>query len=110
MATTPEGKIKRKLDKMFAECKVWSYSPQAGPFGRAGVPDRIAIVDGLFLGVECKADATKKPTRLQQNCMKQIEAAGGKCFVVYDDATIEEVRDFINAYRKGQESTRTQAE
>jgi len=102
---TPEGAVKRKLDKMLVECKVWFYSPQAGPFGRAGIPDRVVIVDGLFVGIECKADKTKKPTRLQQNCMQQIEAAGGKCFLVYDDETIEEVRGFIHAYRKGQART-----
>ena len=99
MATTPEGKIKRKLDKMFHEERVWFYSPQAGPFGVAGIPDRVACVDGLFLGVECKADKTKKPTRLQNKCMKDIERAGGKCFVVYDADTIETVRTWIRDAR-----------
>lgn len=50
MATTPEGKIKNKLDKMLKYEKVWYYSPQAGPFGRAGVPDRVAILGGNLLG------------------------------------------------------------
>jgi hypothetical protein len=99
MATTPEGRIKNKLDKMLKFERVWFYSPQAGPFGRAGVPDRVAILGGRFIGIECKADRTKKPTALQLKCMKEIEMAGGKCFVVYDDETIDEVREFINASR-----------
>lgn len=99
MATTPEGKIKSKLDKMLKSEKVWFYSPQAGPFGRAGVPDRVAILEGQFIGIECKADRTKKPTALQLKCMKEIEMAGGKCFVVYDDETINEVREYIHASR-----------
>jgi len=99
MATTPEGKIKNKLDKMLKSEKVWFYSPQAGPFGRAGVPDRVAILEGQFIGIECKADRTKKPTALQLKCMKEIEMAGGKCFVVYDDETINEVREYINDCR-----------
>jgi hypothetical protein len=99
MATTPEGRIKNKLDKMLKSERVWFYSPQAGPFGRAGVPDRVAILGGRFIGIECKADRTKKPTALQLKCMKEIEMAGGKCFVVYDDKTIDEVREFINASR-----------
>jgi len=99
MATTPEGRIKNKLDKMLKSERVWFYSPQAGPFGRAGVPDRVAILGGRFIGIECKADRTKKPTALQLKCMKEIEMAGGKCFVVYDDETIDEVREFINASR-----------
>jgi hypothetical protein len=106
MAATPEKKVKALLDKTLHQRKVWFYSPQAGPFGRAGIPDRVAIVDGLFLGIECKADRTKKPTRLQTQCMKQIEAAGGRCFLVYDAETIEEVAQFIDAYRKEQARAR----
>ena len=99
MATTPEGKIKNKLDKMLKYEKVWYYSPQAGPFGRAGVPDRVAILNGQFIGIECKADRTKKPTALQLKCMQEIEDAGGKCFVVCDDESIEQVREYINGNR-----------
>ncbi len=97
MATTPEGKIKSKLDKMLKGLGVWYFPPQAGPFGSAGIPDRIVCCRGHFIGIEAKADAKKKPTDLQAACMAKIEAAGGKCFVVYDDETIEEVRDYINA-------------
>ena len=103
MATTPEGRIKAKLDRMLKAEGVWFYSPQAGPFGVAGIPDRVAIVTGQFVGIECKADKTKKPTALQLKCMGDIEAAGGKCFVVYDDETIEIVREYIRARNsKGQ--------
>ena len=99
MATTPEGKIKNKLDKMLKYEKVWYYSPQAGPFGRAGVPDRVAVLGGQFIGIECKADRSKKPTALQLKCMQEIEDAGGKCFVVCDDESIEQVREYINGNR-----------
>lgn len=95
MSTTPEGKVKKKLDRMLKAEGVWYYNPQAGPFGRAGIPDKIAIIGGRFVGIECKADKTKKPTALQTECMKRIENAGGKCFIVYDDDTIDEVRKYI---------------
>lgn len=98
MATTPEGKIKNKLDKILKRAGVWYFSPQAGPFGRAGIPDRIAIVGGRFIGIECKADASKKPTALQMQCMEQIEKAGGKCFVVYDDNSLDVVRKYIEEW------------
>ena len=77
---TPEGNIKRKLDNILKDIGVWYYSPQAGPFGKAGIPDRVAIVKGKFIGIECKADRTKKPTALQLKTMKEIEEQGGKCF------------------------------
>jgi hypothetical protein len=100
MATTPEGRIKRRLDKVLKEEGVWFYSPQAGPFGVSGIPDRVACVLGRFVGIECKADKTKKPTALQLKCMRDIEAAGGKCFVAYDDTTIAEVRDYIREIKR----------
>jgi hypothetical protein len=105
MATTPEGRIKRRLDKMLKEEGVWFYSPQAGPFGVSGIPDRVACVLGRFVGIECKADKTKKPTALQEKCMRDIEAAGGKCFVAYDDETIAAVRDYIKEIKGARNPT-----
>ena len=95
MSNTPEGKIKRKLDNVLKQLGVWYYSPQSGPFGKAGIPDRVAIVRGIFVGIECKADAKKKPTALQIKCMQDIEKAGGKCFLVYDSETIQQVVNYI---------------
>lgn len=96
---TPESKVKSALDKMLKTEGVWYYSPQAGPYGVAGIPDRVGIVCGLFLGVECKADEKCKMTALQERCKEQIENAGGKFFLVYDKATIEEVRQWIVSTR-----------
>lgn len=107
---TPEGRIKAALDRMLKAERVWFCPPQAGPFGSAGIPDRVAIVAGIFVGIECKADRTKKPTALQMKCMADIEAAGGKCFVVYDKETIEHVREWIHACRRVREGCRPQAE
>ena len=97
MATTPEGKIKVKLDKMLKSYgkHLLYYNPQAGAFGRAGIPDKILCVNGHFIGVECKADRSKKPTALQLQCMEKIEQAGGVCFVVYDNETINHVKLYI---------------
>jgi hypothetical protein len=103
MASTPEGRVKARLDKMLKAEGVWYYSPQAGPYGVAGIPDRVVIVAGQFVGIECKADKYNKPTPLQAKCMRDIEQAGGKCFVAYDDETIAVVREYIRARNyKGQ--------
>ena len=95
MATTPEGKIKKKVDDLFKKYSIWYYCPQAGPFGKAGIPDRVAVIGGRFLGVECKANKSRKPTKLQELVMKDIEKAGGKCFVVCDDETLGKLRAYI---------------
>lgn len=100
---TPESKVKKQLDTMLKAEKVWYFSPQAGPYGVAGIPDRIAIVCGLFVGIEVKADAKGKMTALQERCKEQIVDAGGIHFLVYDKATIEEVRQWIiDARNRGQ--------
>jgi len=93
---TPETRVKKLLDRELHRRKVWFYSPQAGPFGRSGIPDRVAIVRGQFVGIEVKADYTKKPTALQVDCMAKIERAGGKCFVVYDEQTISHVMEWVD--------------
>ena len=94
---TPEGRIKNKLDRMLKlyHSVVWYFCPQAGAFGRAGVPDRIVCVDGYFIGIEVKADAKKRPTKLQEKCMADIEKVGGRCFIVNSDETIAAVERFI---------------
>lgn len=97
MAQTPEGRIKARLDKMLKAEGVYFWPPQSGPFGKAGRPDREAIIFGRHVGIECKASKSKKPTRLQEKCLREIEEAGGKSFLVYDDDTIDIVRQFIRA-------------
>lgn len=99
MAATPEGRIKAKLDKALREENVWFFSPQAGPYGRSGIPDRIACVEGRMVGIEVKADRTKKPTRLQEQAMREMAAAGAMVFLVYDEAGVENVRTWVRAQR-----------
>jgi len=94
-ASTPEGRIKRKLSKMLRDKGVWYFYPASNGFGRAGIPDLIAIVDGQFVGLECKADPTKKPTALQKKCGEDIEKAGGTWFLVNSDDMIQNVQEFI---------------
>ena len=99
MATTPEGFVKRRLKNMLKSHNVWYYMPQAGPFGKAGIPDFILIVEGKFVGVECKASRQKKPTELQRLAREEIENAGGKCFVVCDKDTQDELERWITDAR-----------
>jgi len=89
MAQTPEGRVKTKLRRKLSQYPVWVYIPQAGAFGKSGVPDILVIANGRVFGFECKADAKKKPTDIQVRTMELIEEAGAVCMVVYDDETID---------------------
>jgi len=94
-AMTPEGKIKKRLVEMLKRRKIWHFFPASNGMGRAGIPDVICIVDGSFVGIECKADKTKKPTALQLQCGEQIKRAGGYWFLIYDDETIDQFDKWI---------------
>jgi len=94
MATTPEGKVKKKVTELLKKYKVYYFYPVTGGFGRSGVPDIICCVRGKFVGVECKA-GTNKPTPLQHAEIDKIEAAGGRAFVIREDNL-----DYLETYLK----------
>ena len=62
---TPEGKVKRRVVEILKKHGVWYFFPANNGFGVAGIPDLIACVKGQFLGIEVKADRTKKPIELR---------------------------------------------
>jgi len=97
-AMTPEGKVKRKVVEVLKKHEVWYFFPANNGFGKSGIPDIIAIVDGHFVGIEVKS-ATGKPTELQKICGRQIEEAGGTWLVVSNDVTLE-VLDAVIENRK----------
>lgn len=92
---TPEGKIKKKVTDMLKRHKIWYFMPANNGFGKSGIPDIVAIVYGIFIGIECKADKTKKPTALQVQRAKEIRDAGGYWFLAYDDDSIAAVERYI---------------
>jgi hypothetical protein len=94
-ALTPEGKVKQVVAKILKKYKLWYFFPAANGMGRAGIPDIISIVNGGFVGIEVKADKTKKPTELQKICGGEIQAAGGRWFLVYDVDSCAELERYI---------------
>ena len=98
MARTPEGRVKDSVQKLLKELEVYFFTPVTGGYGRSGVPDLVCCVDGMFLGIECKA-GDNKPTPLQYREMDLIRAAQGVAMVVREN-NIEEVRLVIRQMRK----------
>jgi hypothetical protein len=98
VADTPEKRVKKTVVEVLKKHEVWYFFPANNGFGKSGIPDIIAIVDGHFVGIEVKS-ATGKPTELQKICGKQIEEAGGTWLVVSNDVTLE-VLDAVIENRK----------
>lgn len=84
MAQTPEKKVKTKVEAILRSEDVYYFFPATHGYGRSGVPDIVACVNGVFLGIECKA-GTNKPTALQVRELERIRAAGGHAIVVNEE-------------------------
>lgn len=84
MAETPEAKVKRWLygttqrpGKLFEYFpKAYVYKPQGGMFGSTGAPDCMLCWNGIFVGIEIKAE-NGRATDLQVKHLKGILEAGG---------------------------------
>ena len=85
--TTPEKKVKDKVKAFLKDQGAYFFMPATGGYGKSGVPDIVACLNGRFIGVECKANGNQ-PTALQRKNLAEITGAGGIAFVV-DEKTIE---------------------
>lgn len=84
---TPEGKVKRRVTDILKKMGAYYFYPATGGYGRSGVPDIIACLDGVFLGIECKA-GKNSPTELQKRELSKIREALGVPFCI-NESNIE---------------------
>ena len=80
MASTPESKVKKRVREMLDKLGVYHFMPPANGFGRAGIPDIIACMNGHFIAIECKA-GKGQTTALQDRELNSILNAGGTVFI-----------------------------
>lgn len=79
----PEKKFENKVKRFLKDHKCWVLKYFAGgQFGVAGVPDILVCNNGVFMGIEVKAEKGS-PSPLQLHTIKQINNAGGVAFVLY---------------------------
>lgn len=93
MAATPEKKVKDKVKALLTSEGVYFFMPATHGFGRSGVPDIVACVNGLFLAIETKAGGNK-PTALQIREIETIRRNNGVAVVV-DETNWDMVRDMV---------------
>ena len=74
--TTPEKKVKGNVVTVLKSLDAYYFFPATGGYGRSGVPDVVACLDGQFIGIECKA-GSGRTTPLQERELQAIEDAGG---------------------------------
>ena len=83
---TPEAKVKAKIKAILKEERIYYAMPIGTGYGNSGVPDFLCCVNGLFLGIEAKANGGK-PTELQKKNLKDIELCGGYTAVINENAS-----------------------
>jgi len=76
MAKTPERKVKDKVVAQLKALGAYYFYPVTSGFGTSGVFDIVVCHKGVFIGIECKADAKAKgPTKLQSlNACKAVSS------------------------------------
>lgn len=75
-----QGKIIKWLTTTFPDAFVWKLA--AGPYGRKGLPDVWAIIDGMVFCFEVKRPYVGVTTPLQKQTINKINSAGGHATVV----------------------------
>jgi len=105
MAATPEAKVKAKVIKQLQAIGAYYFSPVTGGYGRSGVPDIVACINGRFIGIECKA-GKGVTTALQEKNLEAIRQSGGKALVINEDTVdsltaLLRIMDVLNGKQTG---------
>lgn len=77
--------------KTLPNCFYWKA--QAGAYSQKGIPDICCVIDGCFYGFEVKRPWLGNLSKVQEQTMKQINAAGGKAYVV---CFVEQVMEILS--------------
>jgi hypothetical protein len=93
MASTPEGKIKKKISFYLKRVDgLWYTMPVPGGYGMSTL-DYLGCYRGKFFSIEAKAPG-KVPTLRQEYIMEDIRHAGGMTFVI-DNEEFEDLKQWI---------------
>ena len=99
MSTTPESKVKKRVREVLDKLGIYHFMPPANGFGRAGIPDIIACMDGHFIAIECKA-GKGTTTALQERELDRIHNAGGTTYIARED-NIDELQQLLREKKSG---------
>ena len=97
-----EKRFEKKVKEFLTENDAWFIKYWGGGgFTKSGIPDLLVCHDGMFLGIELKADKGE-PSLLQLHNLKRIRAAGGYGILLYPKDW-QEFKVFL--YKKSQNNS-----
>ena len=77
---TPEGRVKEKVKRLLKKYNAYYFMPVQTGMGSRSL-DFLCCYCGRFFAIETKAEG-KEPTPLQEHTIREIEKAGGFCFII----------------------------
>lgn len=84
-----QSRIIKWLKENYPGAFVWKAA--AGPYSRQGIPDVCAIIRGHFFGFEVKRPEVGRLSKIQEQTIKEINAAGGTAAVVSYPEQVERI-------------------
>lgn len=90
-----QDKIKKALKAKYPKAYVAKISQSM--YSQAGIPDILMIYEGHYFGFEVKRPVVGVPSKLQEETIRQITAAGGTVlFVRWPEEAIQAVEQYRN--------------
>lgn len=88
-----QSEIKETLKKKYPDAFVVKISQ--GAYSEGGIPDVLMIKDGHYFGFEVKRPVVGIRSKLQEETVRKIQAAGGTAaFVCWPEEAIREVEEY----------------
>ena len=93
-----QSEIKEALKKKYPDAFVVKISQ--GAYSEGGIPDILMIKDGHYFGFEVKRPVVGIRSKLQEETVRKIQAAGGTAtFVRWPEEAIMEVEEYEKSQR-----------
>lgn len=96
-----QTKIMKWIRANFPEAFIWKAA--AGPYSRQGIPDICCVIGGRFYGFEVKRPFIGVLSRIQEQTIKEIRAAGGVAEVVTSEKDVAAILLPEGRTRRGKE-------
>lgn len=94
-AKTPEGRVKQRIKEILDGLDCYYFMPVTTGYSRSGVPDFVACVKGVFVGIEAKSiHTTHGVTKLQEKNLQEIADAGGISMEI-DEGNVENIPKYL---------------
>lgn len=96
----PEKLFENRIKTFLKDEGVFYFKTLGSAATKAGLPDIICCINGTFVGIEVKA-ANGRPSILQKEIIKQINANNGVAVVIYPK-DFERLKGLVRALKHNQ--------